>query len=127
MNLHLRPVHNIILIINDKFEADVTVYQITKLNSWSWGLLEKLPIVQLLKNFPAFYGTWRFITVFTRAPPLVPILSQIDVNNILEDSADKVCHVASFHMITMEHELFNVYSSIIKCVYELVSLIRYSV
>jgi hypothetical protein len=34
---------------------------------WSWTLLEKLPIVQPLKNFPAFYGTWRFITVFTRA------------------------------------------------------------
>jgi hypothetical protein len=36
-------------------------------HSWSWALLEKLPIVQLLKNFPAFYGTRRFITVFTRA------------------------------------------------------------
>jgi hypothetical protein len=34
---------------------------------WSWALLEKLPIVQLLKNFPAFYGTQRFIIVFTRA------------------------------------------------------------
>jgi hypothetical protein len=33
----------------------------------SWALLEKLPIVQLLKNFTAFYGTRRFITVFTRA------------------------------------------------------------
>jgi hypothetical protein len=28
---------------------------------------EKLPVVQLLKNFPAFYGTRRFITVFTKA------------------------------------------------------------
>jgi hypothetical protein len=36
-------------------------------HSWSWALLEKLPIVQLLKNFPAFYGTRRFITAFTRA------------------------------------------------------------
>jgi hypothetical protein len=27
---------------------------------------EKPPIVQLLKSFPAFYGTQRFITVFTR-------------------------------------------------------------
>jgi hypothetical protein len=33
----------------------------------SWALLEKLPIVQLLKNFPAFYGTRKFIIVFTRA------------------------------------------------------------
>jgi hypothetical protein len=33
----------------------------------SWALLEKLPLVQPLKNFPAFYGTRRFITAFTRA------------------------------------------------------------
>jgi hypothetical protein len=37
------------------------------IHSWSWVLLEKLPIVQPLKNFPEFYGTQRFITVFTRA------------------------------------------------------------
>jgi hypothetical protein len=30
-------------------------------------LLEKLPIVQLLENFPPFYGTRKFITAFTRA------------------------------------------------------------
>jgi hypothetical protein len=36
-------------------------------HSWSWALLEKLPIVQLLKNFLTFYGTWMFIIVFTRA------------------------------------------------------------
>jgi hypothetical protein len=36
-------------------------------HSWSWALLEKPPIVQPLMNFPAFYGTRRFITVFTRA------------------------------------------------------------
>jgi hypothetical protein len=36
-------------------------------HSWSWTLLNKLPIVQLLKNFTAFYGTRKFITVFTRA------------------------------------------------------------
>jgi hypothetical protein len=39
----------------------------TLTHSWSWALLEKPPIVQLLKNFPAFYGTQRFIAVFTRA------------------------------------------------------------
>jgi hypothetical protein len=32
-------------------------------HSWSRALLEKLPIVQPLKNFPACYGTRRFITV----------------------------------------------------------------
>jgi hypothetical protein len=35
-------------------------------HSWSW-ILEKPPIVQPRKNFPGFYGTQRFITVFTRA------------------------------------------------------------
>jgi hypothetical protein len=29
--------------------------------------MELGPVLQLLKNFPAFYGTRRFITVFTRA------------------------------------------------------------
>jgi hypothetical protein len=33
----------------------------------SWALLEKLLIVQLLKNILAFYGTRKFITVFTGA------------------------------------------------------------
>jgi hypothetical protein len=32
----------------------------------SWDLLEKLPVVQPLKNFPTFYGTRIFITVFIR-------------------------------------------------------------
>jgi hypothetical protein len=31
------------------------------------GLLEKPPVAQLFKNFPAFYVTQSFITVFTRA------------------------------------------------------------
>jgi hypothetical protein len=33
----------------------------------SWALLEELTIVQSLRNPPAFYGTRRFNTVFTRA------------------------------------------------------------
>jgi hypothetical protein len=33
----------------------------------SWALFQKLPVVQPLKNFLAFYGTRRFITVLTRA------------------------------------------------------------
>jgi hypothetical protein len=37
------------------------------LNSRNWALLEKPPIVQLLKSFPATYGTRRFNTVFIRA------------------------------------------------------------
>jgi hypothetical protein len=33
----------------------------------SWALLEEPPIVQPLKNFPAFYETRKFNAVFTRA------------------------------------------------------------
>jgi hypothetical protein len=38
----------------------------TELTSWSWALLEEPPVLHLLKNFPIFYGTQRFITVFAR-------------------------------------------------------------
>jgi hypothetical protein len=34
---------------------------------WSRGLLEKLTVYQLAKKCPAFYGTRKFITAFTRA------------------------------------------------------------
>jgi hypothetical protein len=38
-----------------------------KLTAWSRVLLEKLADRQLVKKFPAFYGTRRFITAFTKA------------------------------------------------------------
>jgi len=34
---------------------------------WSSVLLEKLIVTQPVEKLPPFYGTWRFITVFTRA------------------------------------------------------------
>ena len=37
------------------------------LTPWSRVLLEKLTGFQLVKKFPTFYGTWRFITAFTNA------------------------------------------------------------
>ena len=37
------------------------------LTPWSRALLEKLTGFHLVKKFPAFYGTRRFITVFTSA------------------------------------------------------------
>jgi hypothetical protein len=45
------------------------VVQISEIDNhlWSSALLEKPPVVQLLKNSTAFYETRRFITVFTRA------------------------------------------------------------
>jgi hypothetical protein len=43
------------------------------LTPWRRVLLEKLTGSQLLKNFPAFYGTRRFITAFTSARQLSQI------------------------------------------------------
>jgi hypothetical protein len=40
------------------------------LTPWSRGLLEKLTVSQLVKKFPAFYGTRRFIAAFTKAHQL---------------------------------------------------------
>jgi hypothetical protein len=37
------------------------------LTPWSRVLLEKLTCLKLVKKFPAFYGTRRFITAFTSA------------------------------------------------------------
>ena len=36
------------------------------LTPWSTVFLEKLTVFQLVKKFPAFYGTRKFITAFTR-------------------------------------------------------------
>ena len=44
--------------------ADLLTYLLTP---WSRVLLEKLTGLQLVKKFPAFYGTQRFITAFTSA------------------------------------------------------------
>jgi len=49
-------VYNYIFLLN---------YNEIELTPWS-RLLEKLIVAQLVKKFLAFYGIWRFITVFTR-------------------------------------------------------------
>jgi hypothetical protein len=41
--------------------------RVNMLTSRSWASLENLRVAQLLKNLIIFYGTRRFITVFTRA------------------------------------------------------------
>jgi hypothetical protein len=38
-----------------------------ELTLWSWALLERPPVVRPLDSFPAFHGTRRFNTKFTRA------------------------------------------------------------
>jgi hypothetical protein len=57
---------------NDRFLSCDTVllevqYDKWILTPWSRVLLEKLTGSQLVKKFPAFYGTWGFITTFTSA------------------------------------------------------------
>jgi hypothetical protein len=37
------------------------------LTPWTWALLEKQPVARPLKNLPTFYGTRKFINVFTIA------------------------------------------------------------
>ena len=45
---------------------------VTEWIGWHTILLEKMVGAQLAKNFPAFYRTRGFITLFARTPPLVP-------------------------------------------------------
>jgi hypothetical protein len=44
-----------------------TMQCVLLLTPWSRVLLEKLTGSQIVKKFPAFYGTRRFITAFTSA------------------------------------------------------------
>jgi hypothetical protein len=51
--------------------------------------MEKSPeFLQLLRLFPTFYGTTRFVTVYT--PPPVPILSQINPGQTLTNDVFKI-------------------------------------
>ena len=43
------------------------MFSLNYLTPWSRVLFEELTSPQLLKKFPTFYGTRRFITAFTRA------------------------------------------------------------
>jgi hypothetical protein len=60
---HLGEKWGHILNIRFRFSTDELPLILTP---WSRGLLEKLTVSQLVKKLPAFYGTPRFITAFTR-------------------------------------------------------------
>jgi hypothetical protein len=65
---NVRPVDNAFcdaFYMSSKCAETSTIHQLN--HSRIWALPEKPSVVQPLKNFPEFYGTWRFITVFTRA------------------------------------------------------------
>ena len=54
----------IILIVH----SYLLTYILNLLTPWNGVLLEKLTGLQLVKEFPAFCGTRKFITAFTSAP-----------------------------------------------------------
>jgi hypothetical protein len=47
--------------------------------------LQKLPVVQLIKNVPTFYRTRRFITMFSSSIPPLPIRATCPAHLILHD------------------------------------------
>ena len=76
------------------------------LTPWCWVLLEKLTGFQLVKKFPAFYGTRRFITALTsfRQPSLswatpnqstCPQPTSWRCDNIIHPSTPKVSSAVS--------------------------------
>jgi hypothetical protein len=45
----------------------ITGQSASQLTPWPWAIIEKQPVVQLLKKLTTLYGNRRFITVFSRA------------------------------------------------------------
>jgi hypothetical protein len=72
---HRMPLFPVIIFVYHHFNtnSNLLTYLLTP---WIRVLLEKLTGSQLVKKFPAFYGTQRFITVF-KIPSPASILSQL--------------------------------------------------
>jgi hypothetical protein len=67
---HAQQYHHMSHSTGDKSMFRVAqIVHIILTHSHSWALLKNSPIEKPLKNFPAFYRTQRFITVFKRALP----------------------------------------------------------
>jgi hypothetical protein len=49
------------------FRENVYVHILCELTPWMRDLLEKLTVAEIVMKFPVFYGTRRFIAMFTRA------------------------------------------------------------
>jgi hypothetical protein len=56
---------------------------------WNWALLEKPPIVQLLRNFSIFHGSINIITVY-KNPEMLPILIQINPVHTIPSYLSKI-------------------------------------
>ena len=61
-------------------------------------LLKQLTSSQLVKKFPAFYGTQRFITTFYKCLPPVSILSQISLFTTIQLPEKKNILILSSHL-----------------------------
>jgi hypothetical protein len=72
---------------------------------WSWALLEKQPVLQLLKTFLTFYGTRRFISVH-KSYSLVPVLSQMNAINTIQTYLRSIL-ILSYQFIRIPSNLFS--------------------
>jgi hypothetical protein len=66
--------------------------------SWSKVILNKLTGFQLVMNFPAFYGTRRFITAFTSGRHL-PLCRATLIQSILSHPTSRRSILRSFHLL----------------------------
>jgi hypothetical protein len=69
-----------------------TVVQILHLTQWSRAFLGKLTVAQLVKIFPRFYTTRKFITLFKGASGWPQSLSQI-ITISTHLSRAHICHI----------------------------------
>ena len=65
---------------------------------WSRVLLEKLTSFQLVKKFPAFYGTWRFVIAFTNAHHLFLSWASLIQSILPHPTSWRSILILSFHL-----------------------------